>query len=42
MIKAELKAGQRERAQDVLKRMEERGYPVAVYMRARGILEDVI
>lgn len=40
MIKAELLAGNREAAEMVLKRMEERRYPVAVFMRARAILEE--
>lgn len=40
MIRAELAAGNREAAEAVLARMEERRYPVAVWMKARAILDD--
>ncbi|WVQ83446.1 hypothetical protein IAT38_005587 [Cryptococcus sp. DSM 104549] len=39
MIRAEKEHGTRENAELVLKRMEERGYPPAVYMRAVAVLE---
>jgi pentatricopeptide repeat protein len=42
MIRAELKAGERGRAEDILKRMGERMYPVAVYMKSRAILDEYI
>jgi len=40
MIRAELRAGDRNAAEWVLARMEERRYPVAVYMKAKAILEE--
>ena len=40
MIRAELVAGTRENAEVVLSKMEERRYPVAVYMRVRSQLPD--
>jgi hypothetical protein len=40
MIRAEISHGDRTRAEDALRKMEARGYPVAVYMRARGILDE--
>jgi pentatricopeptide repeat protein len=42
MIRAELAAGNREDAEAVLRRMEERRYPVAVWMKARAIIDDAI
>lgn len=39
MIRAEMHVGDFARAQEVLARMEERGYPVAVYMKARALVE---
>ena len=42
MIRAELAAGTREGAETVCKRMEERRYPVAVFMRARALLDDQV
>jgi pentatricopeptide repeat protein len=39
MIKAELNAGDQDRAEGILRRMEERRYPVAVYMKARALVE---
>ncbi|OCF34698.1 hypothetical protein I317_03773 [Kwoniella heveanensis CBS 569] len=41
MIRAEVRAGDRSRAEEVLARMEERGYPVAVYMRGRAALDEI-
>lgn len=40
MIRAELAAGNRAEAEAVLGRMEERRYPVAVWMKARAIFDD--
>ncbi|WVR04172.1 hypothetical protein IAU60_001172 [Kwoniella sp. DSM 27419] len=40
MIRAEVRAGERQRAEQVLQRMEERGYPVAVFMRGRAALDE--
>lgn len=40
MIRAELAAGNRTEAEHVLARMEERRYPVAVWMKARAIFDD--
>lgn len=40
MVRAELLAGERARAEAVLSRMEERRYPVAVWMKARAILDE--
>ncbi|KAL1410292.1 hypothetical protein Q8F55_004298 [Vanrija albida] len=42
MIRAELAAGNREAAEAVLARMEARRYPVAVWMKARAILDEAI
>jgi pentatricopeptide repeat protein len=42
MVRAEIAAGEKDRAEAVLKRMEERMYPLAVFMRARAILDDQI
>ena len=39
MIRAEMHVGDFGRAQEVLGRMEERGYPVAVYLKARALVE---
>ncbi|WVQ94692.1 hypothetical protein IAU59_001772 [Kwoniella sp. CBS 9459] len=41
MIRAEVRAGDKSRAEEVLARMEERGYPVAVYMRGRAALDEI-
>ena len=41
MIHAEIKCGDRQAAEAVLRRMESRGYPAAVYMRARAALDGV-
>ena len=41
MIRAEVAEGNRAAAEVVLAKMEERRYPVAVYMRARGLLEEI-
>ncbi|EJT50806.1 hypothetical protein A1Q1_08019 [Trichosporon asahii var. asahii CBS 2479] len=40
MIRAELAAGNRAEAEAILARMEERRYPVAVWMKARAIFDD--
>jgi pentatricopeptide repeat protein len=40
MIRAELESGDRERAEEVVRRMEERGYPAAVFFKARSLLEN--
>ncbi|KAK4688166.1 hypothetical protein P7C73_g1943, partial [Tremellales sp. Uapishka_1] len=40
MIRAELSAGSRDTAEVICSRMEERRYPVAVYLRARAILDE--
>ncbi|KAK8861230.1 hypothetical protein IAR55_002049 [Kwoniella newhampshirensis] len=40
MIRAEIRAGSKEAAEGVLKRMEERGYPLAVFMRGRQALDE--
>jgi hypothetical protein len=40
MIRAELSVGSREGAEEVLRMMEARRYPVAVFMRARYLLDD--
>lgn len=42
MIKAELGAGHVAEAEAILRRMEERRYPVAVFMRARGLLDHAL
>ncbi len=42
MVRAELVAGERGRAEAVLQRMEERRYPVAVWMKARAILDEQV
>ncbi|BEI85994.1 hypothetical protein CcaverHIS002_0602810 [Cutaneotrichosporon cavernicola] len=42
MVRAELLAGERGRAEAVLARMEERRYPVAVWMKARAIMDEQI
>lgn len=42
MVRAELLAGERGRAEAVLTRMEERRYPVAVWMKARAILDEQV
>jgi pentatricopeptide repeat protein len=42
MIRAELRAGTREAAEAVCARMEERRYPVAVYMRGRAVLDEQV
>ncbi|TXT10967.1 hypothetical protein VHUM_01718 [Vanrija humicola] len=42
MIRAELAAGNREAAEAILSRMEARRYPVAVWMKARAILDEAI
>jgi pentatricopeptide repeat protein len=42
MIRAELAMGNREGAEAVLRRMEDRRYPVAVWMKARAIIDDAI
>ncbi|EAL17851.1 hypothetical protein CNBL1130 [Cryptococcus deneoformans B-3501A] len=39
MIRAEITCGDQQRAAEVLQRMEERGYPMAVYMRGKAALE---
>ncbi|OWZ53890.1 pentatricopeptide repeat protein [Cryptococcus neoformans 125.91] len=39
MIRAEVTCGDQQRAAEVLQRMEERGYPMAVYMRGKAALE---
>lgn len=39
MIRAEVTCGDKQRAAEVLQRMEERGYPMAVYMRGKAALE---
>lgn len=39
MIRAEVTCGDKQRAAEVLQRMEERGYPTAVYMRGKAALE---
>ncbi|ODO04899.1 hypothetical protein I350_05509 [Cryptococcus amylolentus CBS 6273] len=39
MIRAEVSCGDKARAEDVLRRMEERGYPVAVFMRGKAALD---
>ncbi|WVF66922.1 hypothetical protein IAT40_001665 [Kwoniella sp. CBS 6097] len=41
MIRAEVRAGDKAKAEEVLARMEERGYPVAVYMRGRAALDEI-
>lgn len=40
MVRAEVAAGDKERAAQVLKRMEERRYPVAVWLKAQAILDE--
>lgn len=40
MIRAELVSGSREIAEEVCNRMEARRYPVAVFMRARALLDE--
>lgn len=40
MIRAELSTGTREAAEGVIRRMEERGYPAAVYYKARSLLDN--
>ncbi|RSH87669.1 uncharacterized protein EHS24_000183 [Apiotrichum porosum] len=42
MVRAELKAEDRTAAEDVLRRMQDRRYPVAVWMKARAILDEVV
>ncbi|WVO14756.1 hypothetical protein L204_102394 [Cryptococcus depauperatus] len=42
MIRAEVACGDRTRAEEVLKRMEERGYPVAVFLRSKAALEGEV
>ncbi|WOO78675.1 Pentatricopeptide repeat-containing protein 5, mitochondrial [Vanrija pseudolonga] len=42
MIRAELAAGNREAAEAILSRMEARRYPVAVWMKARAILDEAV
>lgn len=42
MVRAELQAGERARAEAVLGRMEDRRYPVAVWMKARAILDEQV
>jgi pentatricopeptide repeat protein len=39
MIRAELSTGSREAAEGIIRRMEERGYPAAVYFKARALLD---
>lgn len=39
MIRAEMHVGDFGRAQEILGRMEERGYPIAVYLKARALVE---
>lgn len=39
MIRAEMQFGEFERAQAVLARMEDRRYPIAVYLKARALVE---
>jgi len=39
MIRAELSTGSREAAEGVIRRMEERGYPAAVFFKARSLLD---
>ncbi|ODN87116.1 hypothetical protein L198_07118 [Cryptococcus wingfieldii CBS 7118] len=39
MIRAEVSCGDKARGEDVLRRMEERGYPVAVFMRGKAALD---
>ncbi|WRT65337.1 uncharacterized protein IL334_002280 [Kwoniella shivajii] len=40
MIRAEIKSDNKVKAEQVLAKMEERGYPLAVFMRGRAALED--
>lgn len=42
IIRAELAAGNREAAEAILARMEARRYPVAVWMKARAILDEAV
>ncbi|RXK38232.1 hypothetical protein M231_04516 [Tremella mesenterica] len=42
MIHAELRCGDRDAAEAVCRRMEERGYPMAVYMKARAALDGSV
>jgi len=39
MIRAELSSGSREAAEGIIRRMEERGYPAAVFFKARSLLD---
>lgn len=40
MVRAEMTSGEVERAQEVVSRMEARGYPWAVFMRVKAVVED--
>lgn len=40
MVRAEMSAGEQDRAQEVLARMEARSYPWAVYMRVKAVVDD--
>lgn len=42
MIREEMHVGEFTRAQDILARMEDRGYPIAVYMKARALVEGTM
>lgn len=42
MVRAEVESGSREKAQEVVSRMETRRYPVAVFLRARSVLDDAV
>lgn len=42
MIRAEMQAGDFGRAEEVLARMEERRYPIAVYLKARALVEGTL
>lgn len=42
MIRAELSSGNFDHAQQVLQRMEDRRYPIAVYLKARALVEGTI
>jgi pentatricopeptide repeat protein len=39
MVRAELSTGSREAAEGVIRRMQERGYPAAVFFKARSLLD---
>jgi pentatricopeptide repeat protein len=42
MIRAEISNKNPEKAEEVLRRMEERGYPAAVYFKARSLLDGAV